>query len=194
MAKASGIAALVATTAILAACQTTGGIISYVDVETAYNPDNVGWAMYEGKLATVVHGSPFGPDDPEVAERIAEGLDLPGWFPPARLTTRPTGAPGSKAAFRVVMVFNPIPPHLGGKGACGDLALVPTGPAGPVMRVAMAFCNDAKVEAEVTLEAPRGAGPGDRAFQARLNEALSVMLPHENPSRRDSNGPFRRGG
>ena len=62
------------------------------------------------------------------------------------------------------------------------------------MRVAMAFCNDAKVEAEVTLEAPRGAGPGDRAFQARLNEALSVLLPHENPSRRDSNGPFRRGG
>ena len=194
MPRPMGIAALFATAAILSACQTTGGTVNYVDVETAYEPDNVGWAVHEGKLAAVVHGSPFGPEDPVVAEKIAEGLDLPGWFPPARLTTRPTGAQGSKAAFRLVMVFNPVPPYIGGKGACGDLASMPTGHAGPTMRVAMAFCNDAKPEAELLLEAPRGAGPGDPAFRARLNHALSVMLPHENPSRRDSNGPFRRRG
>ncbi len=192
MPRARGIVALVATAAILAACESTGGVISYVDVETTYVPGNVGYATHDGKLAAVVHGSPFGRADAGTAEAIARGLELPGWFPPATLTTAPTGVGGDRAAFRVVMVFNPDTPHLGGKGACGDLSAVPLRAPGPVMRVAMAFCNDAKPEAEVMLEAPSGAGPDDPAFRARLNQALAVMLPHENPSRRDSNAPFRR--
>ncbi len=192
MPKARGIVALVATAAILAACESTGGVISYVDVETTYVPGNVGYATHDGKLAAVVHGSPFGRADAGTAEAIARGLELPGWFPPATLTTVPTGVGGDRAAFRVVMVFNPDTPHLGGKGACGDLSAVPLRAPGPVMRVAMAFCNDAKPEAEVMLEAPSGAGPDDPAFRARLNQALAVMLPHENPSRRDANEPFRR--
>lgn len=192
MPMARGIVALVATAAILAACESTGGVISYVDVETTYVPGNVGYATHDGKLAAVVHGSPFGRADAGTAEAIARGLELPGWFTPATLTTVPTGVGGDRAAFRVVMVFNPDTPHLGGKGACGDLSAVPLRGPGPVMRVAMAFCNDAKPEAEVMLEAPSGAGPDDPAFRARLNQALAVMLPHENPSRRDANEPFRR--
>ena len=192
MAKSLRFAALFASMVALAACQTAGGTINFVDVETAYEPGNIAFATHDGKLSAVVHGSPFGPRDEVVTEKISEGLDLPPWFPPARLTTRPTGATGSKLDFRVVMAFNPVPAHVGGKGACGDLSQLPTGQPGPVMRVAMAFCNDSKVEAELTLEAPRGAGPGDPAFRARLNDALLVMLPPENPSRRDSGGPRRR--
>ena len=192
MPKARGIVALVATAAILAACESTGGVISYVDVETTYVPGNVGYATHDGKLAAVVHGSPFGRADAGTAEAIARGLELPGWFPPATLTTVPTGVGGDRAAFRVVLVFNPDTPHLGGKGACGDLSAVPLRAPGPAMRVAMAFCNDAKPEAEVMLEAPSGAGPDDPAFRARLNEALAVMLPPDNPSRRDANAPSRR--
>ena len=151
MPKARGIVALVATAAILAACESTGGVISYVDVETTYVPGNVGYATHDGKLAAVVHGSPFGRADAGTAEAIARGLELPGWFPPATLTTVPTGVGGDRAAFRVVLVFNPDTPHLGGKGACGDLSAVPLRAPGPAMRVAMAFCNDAKPEAELML-------------------------------------------
>jgi hypothetical protein len=181
--------AIVAGAALaLAACSGPMTTITYVDNETRYDPGTIGWAAQDGELNTVVRGNPF-PASVE-AETIAAGLRLPGWFPSARLTTRP--ADRRRAEHRLVLVFNPVRDPLGGAAACGDVAGVALAPPGPTMRVQLAFCSGAKVDAEAILAAPTGRDPADPGFAGALNGALAVMLPPRYRSHGDGGPPFRK--
>ena len=171
----------------LVACGGPATTVTYVENEIRYDPGTISWAAQEGELNTVVRGNPF-PASVE-AEAIAASLALPGWFQPARLTTRPADA--RRAEHRLVLVFNPARNPLGGAAACADVAGVALAPAGPTMRVQLAFCSGAKVGAEAILEAPAGRDPSDPRFTGALNSALAAMLPPRNRNHGDD-GPLRR--
>lgn len=172
----------------LAACSGPFTTITYVDNETRYDPGTISWAAQDGELATVVRGNPFAAS--VEAEAIAAGLRLPGWFAPARLTTRPADL--RRAEHRVVLVFNPLRDPLGGAAACGDVAGVALAPPGPTMRVQLAWCDGTKVDAEAILAAPTGRDPADPRFAGSLNDALAAMLPPRNRNHGDGGAPRRR--
>ena len=160
------------------ACSGPFTTITRIDNETRYDPGTVVWASQDGELAAVVRGNPFpgGAAD----EAIAAALSLPGWLPPARITIMP--ADRSRSGHRLVLVFNPAREPLGGKAACGDLSAVLTNEAGAMMRVQLAFCSGAEVDAEATLQAPAGRTPRDPVFRQALDDALEAMLPPANRS------------
>ncbi len=170
------------------ACSGPFTTITRIDNETRYDPGTVAWASQGGELTAVVRGNPFPARAAD--EAIAAALSLPGWLPPARITTMP--ADRSRSAHRLVLVFNPAREPLGGKAACGDLSEVRTGAAGAMMRVQLAFCSGAEVDAEATLQAPAGRTPSDPVFRQALNDALEVMLPPINRSHGDPDQPRRR--
>lgn len=148
--------------------------ITYEGIETRYDSSLVSGAGRSGEMTAEVHGNPF--QTTVEADAIAGALRLPGWFRPAKLTTRPTTGKS-----RLVLIFNPVRRHLGGRAACRGSDGIATGPPAARMRVQMAFCTAERLNTELVLEAPAGNGPDDPTFRKAVNDAVAVLLPSRNP-------------
>ena len=171
------------TIALLAAGCAGGGmyLTTHIDQNPGYSPSLVLYAIGDGELATEIHGRAF-MKAPMDGEAIASRLALPGWFPPARLTTRPSeeGRMAYNNSHRLVLFFNPERPVSGGI-LCTAPEKLTSHPDAVQLRVQAAFCSGDEVTSEAYGRGPVASDSRDPALQKLLDQMLLDLFPPRNP-------------
>jgi len=162
---------------MLAGCAGVVTVSNIYQVEP-YSQSLVQHVAAPGEVAVEVAGNAFADPPADYREEIAASLSLPGWLPPARLTTRPSER--ARASQRIVLAFNPER-VLGDEALCGRIGEVAFAAYPGRTRVQVAMCAGDRLVASVRAEVPAAAGPGDPAFDDFLDQVMLNLLPPREP-------------
>ncbi len=147
-------------------------------ITTFYDPTLV-WHATRGGFPTVVVGNPFAATPADAAKRVVETLVLPPRFERAPFVARDAAQP--VAGYRLVLVFDPLPPGLRFQDACGEPAKIGVTPRADVVVMHAAFCVGSRSISEYTAVGARPDDPNDPAFRLFVNKALEELLPNYGP-------------
>jgi hypothetical protein len=147
-------------------------------ITTYYDPTLV-WHATRGGFQTVVVGNPFAAAPADAAQRIVDSLVLPPRFERARFVVRDAAQP--IPGYRLVLVFDPLPPGLRFQDACGEPAKIGVAPRADVVVMHAAFCVGSRSITEYTTVGARPADPGDPMFRLFLNRTIEELLPNYAP-------------
>lgn len=167
------IALILAMTLALSAC--AGGVV--VDrtwLTEPYSPGLVGYVVQDGDWYGIVHGQPF--TTPASAAAITAAIELPSWARDAKVVTVP--GPRTRAAYRLVLTFNPVAIGTVGDEACKPAAVMPVHPASAdTTVVAATFCMFETAIAKTVGHGPASASPQDPAFRRLMALTMAALLP-----------------
>jgi len=104
---------------------------------------------------------------------------LPNRFERAPFVVR--DAAQAVAGYRLVLVFDPLPPGLRFQETCGEPAKIGVSPRADVVVMYAAFCVGSRSISEYATVGARPADPNDPAFRLFLNKALEELLPDYGP-------------
>lgn len=144
-------------------------------ITTFYDPTLV-WHATRGGFPTVIVGNPYAAGQPDVTKRVAESLVLPTRFERAPFVIRDTAQ--RVAGYRLVLVFDPLPPGLRFQDACGEPAKIGVTPRADIVVMHAAFCVGSRSISEFATFGARPVDPNDPAFRLFLNKALEELLPN----------------
>ena len=165
---------IILATLALGACA-SGGIVMVTNVFQAsgFSTGHVQYAAARGRMFAEIRGNAFDAQGAGFEEEIASVLRLPSYYPPARITTRPSE--DTRTSQRLAFVFNPARPP-GAALMCNDIDRVPLAPSGSETRVQAAFCSGERLLAEAHAVGPPAAGPEDPAFQDLMRQVMVNLL------------------
>jgi len=166
---------------ILAGCSSSGGVISYSEMDTGYSIQEFAYAGGSGELWTEVMGNPFTQAKPELDRAVTDAMYASHFGPATRFTT----TPDQKAVrtYHVRLMFNG--PETNAMAACGVVPpLPPTYRGGDVLLFA-AFCRDDRALTFLRAAGDKFTGPEDPRFQAFIREITIRLFPPQNPEMHD---------
>ena len=163
--------------------------ITRIDYDPFYSPDVVRYLTQNGKMATVVRGTPVGSAKVANAESVATTLKSPGWFPRFQFTTRPD--PDTRTDYRIVLVFNPVHPAPGGPAVCESNGDLPVKTDTTQIRVQAAFCYKGDAITQLFAQGPAVESLDDPRFDSFMRQTIATLLPQRNtePEPPETAGP-----
>ena len=189
---------LLMATACVTTSLTSGAAISYSELESIYNPGEVGYAAGGRDLRVVVKGNPFagaGANEAEVANSVVDAMQgLPGWIV-TNFTLEPDDS--ARELYRVVWLVG-VPantslyaicgasPGLFGYGAATveNEIEVPPGAGNNVMA---AFCRRGQMMSYMVASLGDIGSTEDPRFRSLVRVATRVLFPQRDPNIDGSN-------
>jgi len=177
----------VAFIALTAACASSGVTLTRQFVDTAYSPNEFGYAGAGRDLRVVVAGNPFGGDAAAFGTAVTDAMQRSHLGQRTHFTTSPGET--AREGYRVLMLFNP-PNALNSMRLCREEpSALPTEATGDGIAVYGAFCRDDKALTSIKGHASSAAAASDPAFADLVGQVTTGLFPPERDRDRNQRCP-----
>ena len=160
----------------LAACATSGGVITFTYTDSGYSPGEFAYAGGPGELWTVIMGNPFNAPQPAVDQAITGTMYNAHFGPATQFTTTP--GPNARKVYRVVVMLNG--PETNSMAACGAVPPIQPSYRGGNVLLFAAFCRGDYALTFLRAAGDGFAGPDDPKFRTFIQEITIRLFPPQN--------------